>query len=116
MMINQCQDQILRHFNLFGRFVRFEGPFPATGVSSSDPITPTGFPVVGNYKTIDAVGSMSLFTGDFNPGVGEITDRYDFEMLQFKLSVSSIEGIDVDDLTITHQGTGDQEASPGIEK
>lgn len=78
----------------------------STGVSSGLPITETGFPVVGPYKTIDAVGSLTLFTGDYNPGVSDITEQLDFEMLQFKLEASSIEDIQVNSLMITHQGTG----------
>ncbi len=78
----------------------------STGVSSGLPITETGFPVVGPYKTIDAVGSLTLFVGDYNPGVSDITEQLDFEMMQFKLEVSTIEDIQVNSLTITHQGTG----------
>ena len=83
----------------------------STGVSSGLPITETGFPVVGNFKTIDAVGSLSLFTGDYNPGVSDITDQYNFEMLQFKLEASTIENIQINSITITHQGTGDPGAT-----
>jgi hypothetical protein len=78
----------------------------STGVSSGLPITETGFPVVGPYKTIDTVGSLTLFVGDHNPGVSDITEQLDFEMLQFKLEVSTIEDIQVNSLTLTHQGTG----------
>ncbi|MEJ2544727.1 MAG: T9SS type A sorting domain-containing protein [Calditrichaceae bacterium] len=81
------------------------------GVTSGDPITETGFPVVGNYKTISAVGSMALYLGDYNPGVSDITDQYNFPMLQFKLSASTLENIQVNSITITHQGTGDPEGT-----
>lgn len=79
----------------------------ATGVTSTDVITPTGFPVVGNYKTIDAVGSLSLFVGSSNPATAEVSYPDDNPMLQIKLSISSIEAINIDNITITHLGTGD---------
>ncbi len=87
------------------------GNITATGITSTNAITPSGFPVVGNYKTIDAVGSLTLFTGANNPGAGIILEQFDFEMLQFRLATSSIEAIDIDDLTITHQGS----ASPAVD-
>ena len=58
-------------------------------------------------ETITNIGTMSIFAGDNNPGVANIDATTDYEMLQIKMSVSTIEAIDVDDLTITHIGTGD---------
>jgi hypothetical protein len=83
----------------------------SAGANSGNPITETGFPVVGNYKTISTVGSMALYTGDYNSGVSDITELLDFEMLQFKLNASTLENIQVNNLTITHQGTGDPEGT-----
>lgn len=74
---------------------------------TSTNITPTGFPVVSNYKTITTTGTMSVFAGDYNPSVANIDATTNYEMLQIKLAVSSIEDIQVDNLTITHIGTGD---------
>lgn len=79
----------------------------STGVTSGNPITETGFPKVSSYKTITTVGTMSLFAGDFNPGVANIDTPINYEMLQIKLAVSTIEAIDIENLTITHIGTGD---------
>jgi hypothetical protein len=79
----------------------------STGVSSGSSITETGLPIVGNYKTIGTVGSMSVLIGDYNPGTAEIDAIDDYEMLQFKLTASSIENVEVNSFTVTHQGTGD---------
>ncbi|KAA3616963.1 MAG: T9SS C-terminal target domain-containing protein [Calditrichaeota bacterium] len=80
----------------------------ATGATSSQSITPGGAPVVGNYKTIATSGSMALFEGQNNPSTNsfDTVDILDYEMMQFRLTASSIEGIDVTGLTITHQGSG----------
>ncbi|HES59488.1 MAG: T9SS type A sorting domain-containing protein [Calditrichaceae bacterium] len=83
----------------------------STGATSGNPITETGFPMAGNYKTISAVGSMAIYLGDYNPGVSDINEQYHFEMLQFKLNASTLENIQVDSITITHQGTGDPEGT-----
>jgi uncharacterized UPF0146 family protein len=83
------------------------GQITSMGVSSASPITETGFPVVSNYKTISTVGSLSLSVGDYNPGTAEINAIDDYEMLQFKLTASSIEDVEVNSFTVTHQGTGD---------
>jgi hypothetical protein len=80
----------------------------AVGVTSAQSITAGGTPAVGNFKTISTTGSISLAAGDNNPSSAYIDNTLlnDIEMLQFKLTTSTVEAVDVTQVVITHQGSG----------
>jgi len=80
----------------------------ATGVTSTQSITANGPPVVGNFKTISSTGSLTLALGTNNPASAypDNTAPGNIEMLQFSLTTSSVEGVDITQVVITHQGSG----------
>ena len=90
----------------------------AEGVSSSNPITPTGTPVSGCTVTMSSTGSLTLSVGANNPGASsEANDAHDVAMLQLACSASSAEDITVTALTFTGSGTGHERRDlerPGV--
>jgi len=79
------------------------------GVTSAQSISAGGTPSVGNYKTISSTGSMTVAVGDNNPASAYVDNENlaNIEMLQFRLTTSSVEAVDIIDVTVTHQGSGD---------
>ena len=69
---------------------------------------------MGNYKTISAIGSLTIAAGDNNPGVSSV-DRAVTQkvMMQFSVSAGSVEDVGFSTVTITHQGSGDPVADIG---
>ncbi len=79
------------------------------GATSTQSISANGTPSVGNYKTISSTGSMTVAVGDHNPASAYVDNENlaNIEMLQFRLTTSSVEAVDINDVTLTHQGSGD---------
>jgi hypothetical protein len=78
------------------------------GVTSTLTITASGTPKVGSYKTISSTGSITLAVGSNNPASAYLDNTAigNIEMMQFRLTTSSVEAININSVTITHQGTG----------
>jgi len=68
-----------------------------------------GAPLIGNYMTITSTGSLTLSVGPANPGnSNEDSTATNVEMVQFRLTASSVEDIDVEHFALFHNGTADQ--------
>ena len=75
------------------------------GVADHD-ATVMGVPLNGSYKTITTTGALTLEVGSANPGASAIdsTDQ-NLEMVQFKVTASSVEDIQLLGLGVRHSGT-----------
>ncbi len=79
----------------------------AEGATSALPTNNSGLPVTGGLKTITNVGNLTVDVGDNNPPASSIAaDASNVVMLQFKLSASAAEAIEVNSVTFNAQGTG----------
>jgi hypothetical protein len=92
----------------------------AKGLSGTEhDVTITGAPIYGNYKTITNSGSLTLSEGDYNIQPSNITvDATEVPMVQVKLTASSAEDIEVNNITLRAGGTfapEDDISSYGIE-
>lgn len=68
----------------------------------------SGLPVTGGKKTIDNTGSITVTEGTNNPAASSIAnDAANVSMLQFNLSASDVEDIDISSITFKANGTGD---------
>ena len=84
----------------------------AEGYTSSSPATITGAAVNGNRKTVTATtsaGALFIGAGGDNPISRNIEDgAQDEVMLQVSLTASTLENIDITDITFDMSGTGDE--------
>jgi hypothetical protein len=83
-----------------------DGDVTATGATTNQPITPSGAPVSGNYKTRNA-GSLTLSQGTHTPVTGNLPNPPNSApMFQFRLEASPAENVTVTSVTFTAGGTG----------
>ncbi len=69
--------------------------------------TVLGPPIVGNTLTLSGNGSLTVQTGPANPGSSnEPTDAQNLAMMQARFTASNVEDININSITFTAAGTG----------
>ena len=80
----------------------------ATDITTSSSVDKVGGPVTGKARTVSAEGTLTMGVGSNNPGASSVSPgATSIPMVQFTLSASPTEDININQIKVVAIGTGD---------